>query len=1024
MTKQELYINGKLVDLPSNFGPRINRQLLTPAELNAKDAQFSYSITLLATDNNVRTFNYVNIEETRNKFNVLFTAEYIADGVRVFVGAFKLTEINNREIKGSLYKPDTKSIKDIFGDLRLVDNSPLLIPFGDIATSINSYNLAAAQEAQLAIFPYVLYGVLPKVPLERNSNSYSPRTVWDGSVRIGVQDLPPSINPLKMLRHIFESQGYNLQGSAFDDERLVQVYQSYRNAPEYVQPWNYGYHAKMQISGKWSNRYNQRTGAERYERGINQGNADGMVVYGIDLLDATNTALTVSEDVGGNVFVKEINDADGVPWVSGQIRIPATGFYKVRFAASVHVYDWQNFRHTDAATGVQHVGGRTENAQNHLRNVPVEVRLCRDLGQSADFGLGSPKLDGTFYYDNQPQNQTFDGENSPKYFPQTGTNGQINFIDMAQDRNMVLGFSFGKHESRTQYQNPRDDAQRFAQVMAAKPAQSWDSASASENPPRLAIQSSGWWKYGRIGTFDSEGENPNENVDISNGSYLVQNVLDANGNAVNDPTSEFVILHRFPLERYYTYTIEVPEDYVVEVYLHNGIETVPVFKAPFSEGAISFDTSFDNLATFVPNLTFYVKTPEQDVRGEITVRRIIGPSTEDVIGWELSNKYAITLQGTPSATYARRGQYLGTPQSEDWFGQGDAYAVVWLTAGEMLTVASVSSEGRYRRDGMHSTFGLVSHELQFDLSVQPYRIDPEWLKVSMGGNGTGTMRWNDLPNFETNTINLVGFLNTETRTDEYIDNFVKAFNLKLSQLDATTFSLDVKQTKQSISSLSIDLDNVASVRERINTPLGLPSLYKIGFTVNTEEQGFAETGDDGGGTFETGAIDGAIVEQKSTFSYNWFKTITQGGVQLELPIISKTDVWDFLMPYAEAMSKRYTDLAHRFWYYDGTLNDQGGDFEFNGQQLVLAKVSNDLHGSSILNYKNQQFTLLDNYFTLLINGASHYTDIEAYLTPAQYMALNGALMAKFNGDLYFVAELSGYDPTGHEKTKIKLIRRA
>ena len=72
---------------------------------------------------------------------------------------------------------------------------------------------------------------------------------------------------------------------------------------------------------------------------------------------------------------------------------------------------------------------------------------------------------------------------------------------------------------------------------------------------------------------------------------------------------------------------------------------------------------------------------------------------------------------------------------------------------------------------------------------------------------------------------------------------------------------------------------------------------------------------------------------------------------------------------------------------------------------------------------NFQLTILSNYFTLIINGSSHYTEIEGYLMPDQYEALNGAILAMFNGDLYYVAEISGYDPTGRNKTKIKLIRK-
>lgn len=1135
MTNQELYINGQLVDMPQNFGVRINRALINPAELNAKDAQMSYAITLPPTGRNSTVFKGADIEETKDKFNRRYTAQLIIDGVRVFDGMFRPSNISGRTgIKGNLYIPDRKSIKDIFGDLKLTDNAPLKIPFTDFVPSVNGYNEAALLAPQPAIFPYVLYGVLPKVPLDKNANNYSPRTVWDSSVRIGIQDLPPSINPLNMLRHIFETQGYNLQGTAFDDDRLTRLYQSYRNPTDYVQPWNYGQHAKIHVRGEWSTRYNKRTGGEVFERGVNQGQSFG-TTYGTDFLDATNTKLEILEDKGGNVLYKEVNDGDGVTWVNGQIRVPASGFYKVQFGASVHVFDWEDWRHTDPATGVQHMGGVTSNARNWLIDNMYEIRLCRDRNSGADFGLGSPKLNGVFYYDNQPQNTIFDEQNTPKYFPRVGADGQTNLVDIAQDKAHLLGFGWGNHaaaQDSLEYRNPRDTGNLWAQIIAAKPAQSWDAASATDDPTRLAIQSSGWWKYGRIGSFDNEGDNPDVNVDYSGGPFANGKVLDANGNPqdpnlanlsvripeyalnsltgfqtpnidwevsdfldlalydnlrfsgtytdigdglaivayydinlqyigfgllaptagsppvtytnepiVGPPDAAFVriagevdspvsinadssasgniILHRFELQRYFTYVLTAPVGHSGYVYLHNGDDVTPVERIDFVNGVATFNTSLAPLVVFEPRITLYLKTPDYDINGVLIISRKIEESSADVVDWELTNKYAINLLNAP-ANYSRRGQYDGVAQDANWYAQGQSAAVVWLNAGELLTVASVSSEGRYRRSGMHSTFGWVAHEVKFDLSIQPFRTDKNWLKVSMSGNGTGAMDWNDQPNFATDYIDLVQFLYTDMKTDEYIDNFVKAFNLKLSQIDTRTFSLDLKQTRQSVSSLAINLDDVADVRDRENNPLGLPSLYKIGFTVNTEEQGFVESQDDGGGTFSTGAIEENIVEQKSTFSYNWFKNITQGAAILELPIISKSDVWDPIMSYPDAMDKRYTDLAMRFWYFDGLL---GGTFQFNNEPLLLAKVSNEIEGVNILNYKNARFTLLDNYFTVLINGASHYTEIEAYITPAQYKALNGSILAKFNGDLYYIADLTGYDPTGRNKTKIKLIRR-
>lgn len=1249
MINEELFINGARADTGAALGVRLNRQLINPSELNTKDAQYSYAITLPPTQANNAIFGGAIVEETRDKFNRTYAAEYVVNGVRIFVGNFRLSGVSRGGYKGNLYTPVPKTVRDIFGELKLNQNPEYRIDFEDFVEYVNQYNTAAATAPQPAIFPYVLYGVLPKAPLDRNANNYSARTLWDETVRLSIQDLPPSINPLIMLKHIFEAQGYSLGGSAFDDARLTRVYMSYRNADDYVQPWNYGQHAKINISGSWSSRYNKRTAAEELERGVNQGNDESGPVYAADLLNATNTALNVIQDTGGNVLYNEVVDANGRTWVNAQIRIPTAGFYKVVFGASVKVQDVDNWRATDAVTGVQHIGGTTSNANNYLLDNMYEVRLCRDR-KTSDFGLNGPRLNGLFYYNNLPQNKTFDADNAPKYFPQVTADGQVNFVDLAQDPAHLLGFNFGK--GGDDFQNPRDTTPVLAQVLAAKPAVSWDATVDADNPTRLAIKSSGYWKFGRIGTFDNPDDNPNIDLDYSAGPFATGKILDANGNPqtpaggnldvrisgyalslltgfqtptlgwavtdfidladydeltfavviegpaddiaivayydinlqyigfgvqgpasgtdtytnepitppadaayvrlsgpdivapssnlfnpntvtvgdlIGDPhasynTSAFIpvspstlysgmnlngsliwrraatydagfnlityyssplndlttesnaayikvavgnstydaaytmagmgvflggsptweawtplsplyispilatagniILHRFQLARFYTYriTTDPSDNYTGYAYVHNGAGTGYVMRIDFINGEAEFSTTMAPLAVFDPKLTLYLKTPNYDVDGTLVISRRIEGGSEDVIDWEVTDKYKIDLNNAP-VNYAKRGFFDGVAASANWNGQGESAAVVWFDAGELLTVASVSSEGRYRRDGMHSTFGWVSHEVKFNLSIQPFRVDRDWLKVSLSGNGLEAMDWNDPVNFDTDSINLVGFLNADMKTDDFIDNFCKAFNLRLTQITPTSFALDVKQTKTAVSNQYVDLDRLASVRDRNNAPLGLPSFYKIGFTVDPEEEGYVVSGDDGGGQFDTGAVEGGVVEQKSAFSYNWFKNITKeeagGDVVLPLPVISKADVWGS-MSYPEAMRKRYTDLASRFWYYDGIL---AGTFIFNGEALQLAKVSNEIAGLSILNYKNRPFTILENFFTVLVNGASHYTEVEGYLTAADYQTLDGSRLAMFNGDLYYAAELGGYDPTGRNKTNIKLIRK-
>lgn len=881
MTNIELYINNQLCDAGSNFNVRLNRVLMKPGELNTKDAQYSYSVSLPPTPKNHTIFNYANIEETRDKFNREYNAELIINSVRVFVGKFRMSEVSRLSYKGNLYVPATLGIKGIFGDMKLSEAPAWPLPFTDFAASISDYNNKARQMPQPAIFPYTLYGLLPKVPAD--DGNYTDRDMWDGTVRVGMADFPPSINVLSLIRHLLTSQGYKIGGTAFDDERLAKLYMSYKNDPTYVQPWNYGRQANMHIKGQWSNIYNRRRNdsSVRLENGVFWSTPDGAELYACDLFDCQNSKIDIVDDPGGNIEQSEVNG-----YLRTLVHIPVSGYYKIELTANTELlrspftgFPWRN------SGNRYYVAANDDGGAFYA--IRSALKLLRDNKQ-ANFGVASSRMDGSWYYDNMPQNSN----SVPRYIPYYQGNdvGSLVFIDAAQNANFVAGLQWGKRNNNEGNPSANGADVSASQVQVAKPAVSWDASRAGERLTRLAIDNqTGYRKYG------------------------------------------------------------------------------------------------------LPDL-------EEDEGG-----------TES---WYDSDKYKMVLENAP-ASVARRGTY-----SSD----GSVNCVVWLEAGELLTVADVSDKGMVRY--LSTVRGWVCKSVTFDLQITPFRTDADWLQVNTAGNGTAPMDWNDAPNFDVNTIDLVKFLPIDMKIDDFLDNFCKAFNLQLTQTDIDAFELNIKQTRAAVSRGSINLDNMASVRDRTNAPLGLPSLYKLGFTVDKEEEGYVMTQDDGGGEFATGATEEKIVEQKSTFSYNWFKNIRKDGVTLPLAVISKHEVWadPEEMTRDVAISKRYTNQALRFWYYDGLLNDLGTSFQFNNMDISVAKVSNELPGLCVLNYKNQRLTILQTYFTVLVNGGSHYTELEGYLTPVQYEALGDSVAAIFNGDIYQIAEVSGYDPQGRNKTKIKLIR--
>jgi hypothetical protein len=74
-------------------------------------------------------------------------------------------------------------------------------------------------------------------------------------------------------------------------------------------------------------------------------------------------------------------------------------------------------------------------------------------------------------------------------------------------------------------------------------------------------------------------------------------------------------------------------------------------------------------------------------------------------------------------------------------------------------------------------------------------------------------------------------------------------------------------------------------------------------------------------------------------------------------------------------------------------------------------------------YENRPETLLTTCFTVLADAGSHYTEVECYLPPEEYEKLDGTRYVNYNGDRYYISEISGFDPTGRNKTKLKLIKR-
>lgn len=963
MTNIELYINKKLCDIqsPDKLGIRLNRVLINPAELSTKDAQYSYSISLPASSRNNNVFGYANVEEVRNKFNVDYNAVLIVDGVTVFDGKFRMSDITATEYKGNLVVPAKKTIKEIFGDkkmtgvqgewkLDLVNEEKHIASFPAMINKMNE-----AEGNPHCIFPYVLYGLMPKV--SDGAGKYTAKTWFDSTVRLGIEDFPPSINCLEAIRQIFrntkdeDGKELNISGDVFNDKRMQALYMSYKNPTDYVQPWNWGELGKMRLKGSWTNYLldsEREDGKPYYEHLFTtHTNRNDRRVYVSDILKGRMTKIdeNYSFDNGTNITRSPVKDNRNEDYEQKIITIPYSGLYKITFIADLKIKGLNSYSVVNKEGGVKFVPAsfRFSSRNNYLKEKGYEIKLLRDFGDGFDYE--NIALDSMYYRPNLPQDESFDKTKDLIYhFPKPG-NRTVQFIDPCVNQNLISGFRWGRQyddvPSRNDSKNPlsTESIDIYNYILSIKNGWSWDVSFSQKDKIFSAINSPAYATWGRRSKVNEEGD-------------------------------------------------------------------------------------------------IFIDFESQD------------PDANELQWINESNKFNIELTNIQTPTESTI--------FDDTQANGKLAQVIWLNKGERITLVSVSDQGTSESGPGGGKHGWVMHSVDFDLRIEPFKTTWDWVKVSNGGTGTESMDWNDnkKDNFVTDNINLLKFLPSDVKIDDWLDSFCKAFNLHLSQPEPGKFELNFRQKPKNNHAV-IDLGGKTGMVHRINQPLGLPAVYELGFKIEKAEQGYDASSpkDDGGGRFETGTLDGQTLTQTSSFSYNWYQPIDLKGEEVDesnkpvtlftmrLPVISNKEVWDNqshndTSNYAEMQKKMYSNYSQRFWfrstnkamyslgklwskYYDSLYKDK------TQEEVNVPVLSNTYTGdvSLVLNYKDEPNSILRNFFHLIATNDSNYTEVECYLSPDEYERLDGNALVKYNGDLYHVASVDAYDPTFRNKTKLKLIRR-
>ncbi|SBW06063.1 hypothetical protein [uncultured Dysgonomonas sp.] len=458
MASLELYINNQLCEIedPENFSVYLKRQLLNPAELSTKDAQRSYDISLPATATNNAIFGYTNTEEVKGKFSQLYNAQLLVNGIKIFDGKFKVSEIGKDYYKGNLGIPAAKTVKDIFGEMKMNQAGKWLIPFKG-TEDITNYNTGQYdenlfKEGAPCIFPLVLYGLFPR---DENIDKSPDRLQFDKNVKLTKDDIPPSVNCLQMLKRIFANANYKLTGTAMNDERLKNLYVSYKNKEDYKMPWSV---SPMSIKGQWNNYISSASDLDWDIHGEFPLN-ESLFTAKVNLFGCYNISILEYMDEEGNINVIKPENSNSKR-TNVKFKIPRNGLYKVEFDATLTMGNGY-FRDTNSWLGIN---------SGSLFDGKYELKLVRNYMSDDDYKYD--KFDNVFYKDNIEQERG-KGNSTDFIFPQ-GEN--VNFIDPKQNPKFICGFSWGKYDkdAMADYYNPYNLNGIRANSMAISGGESWE----------------------------------------------------------------------------------------------------------------------------------------------------------------------------------------------------------------------------------------------------------------------------------------------------------------------------------------------------------------------------------------------------------------------------------------------------------------------------------------------------------------------------------------------------------------------
>lgn len=952
-----------------SLGLRINNVIFNPTKVSTTTGEYSYSFKIPSTPKNDKILNYANNLSKTNKFHVRYPSQVFADGNLIFDGSLT---IKKYDAKDKIYECNLVNIKistleDIFGDDKLTDMS-WYVPFKG-ADTINSVNADASTKYW---FPFVCYGAFSKNPMSSTQEieyaDYTSKYDIDGTNVFYLEDFYPSLQLVEQMRKCFESKGYTVGGNVFNNSTFSNIYCSTQLAEGQDPEYNVGNpkFGKLDVKIQMQALPDYTIPKWQHVQDLEYKYFPAGYEYDSSEMCMKPNAYNFDEIITLNLLrgVYYYNNPNNMIKGDGvhdeyYIEIPADGFYRISMSGSCTLDQDNGF--TARQKGLKESGAAFSS------DSPIVA-----MGEGAeDYDVWIP-VDAT-------RTMPFEIQLVK------GLDPNIELIKGKYNLEMLHpDISQGAVLEAENWWNPILHA-NLKNTVNCYPHEPFGSA---WEPPANASEA---WVKPSIMNYEKIADWKSTRANTTNGYFYSDDSI-----MCYDPVVSDAFICGWT-------TMGNDNGYGITAFIKNGWS----WSKTYTE----------------KNYALYKQK-----------------------GYYKNNDGLISSQPTD----VNYNELPDAPEGYYEIGGGGyrdvtacVYGMVKLNKGDILTPQLIK---RAYRDGNGNlvTYAVKVNDLRLTIEAITPKSYAEVKKQNYG--------WNTPTDFPTE-LNLFNFTSKEKKVSEWLKNVQDAFNLSF-EMNGNNVDINLNQGIKKDIMTAVDIDDRVNSNEVESEIISYPKTMSVQYKTDTDEHGFYTSvpseyidrddwkkfGDSGFTIIQLSDDSYETQSQNKSlqFSYCWYDNfnfkMNLFNKEIRIPVIEKEEYMIDKINDQGAMAHRGYQLAQRFWFRTFSALTQDND------KLWVSITNNPTNGSSTnywaylyaptnqmdgfnLSNKDTEKSIVTEWFNIYPMLSSNYVTLETFLNPIEYLQIKGGCLVHFDDDLYYTSEISGYDPTGTNPTKLKLIKK-